>query len=447
MSARRFCSGIGLLLWLGGPLAAPVLADTTAPRYDPNGNLASRTTALGTTDYTYDALDRLKTEFGPGVDQTFNYDPNGNRRGDGTNTYTIAPNGNRIQKINGVTVTYDPAGHLLDDGRGRTFAYNAAGRLKEVRVDDILVASYKYNYRGQRTHKITPPGTTLYHYDAQGHLIQTGDPGGTPKQSLHWAGDRPLAQVDHTGPTDKLVYLHTDQLNTPRLASDADRNIVWRWEGGAFGETAPEGDPDNNGITTTINLRYAGMYSDSETGLHYWGTRYYDPKTGRGISADRKSVGEHVQNWLIDLRALGRRHRLNGSFDDVLAQASIVNRPPLELNPYAYVANNPLRWVDPTGESAASAIEWCITHPAACGSAAAATGSAAGAAILGGIGALLYPPALCENEDEERCKKVKEQCIQGCSDFVLQKPRGRRGDSGGMDFHRCVRQCMDRNGC
>ena len=52
-----------------------------------------------------------------------------------------------------------------------------------------------------------------------------------------------------------------------------------------------------------------------------------------------------------------------------------------------------------------------------------------------------------EECEEDCCKKIKEQCIQGCSDFVLQKPRSRRKDLGGMDFHRCVRQCMDRNGC
>jgi RHS repeat-associated protein len=34
----------------------------------------------------------------------------------------------------------------------------------------------------------------------------------------------------------------------------------------------------------------AGQYFDSETGLHYWGARYYDPKTGRGITADRMNV-------------------------------------------------------------------------------------------------------------------------------------------------------------
>ncbi|MHB8624416.1 MAG: RHS repeat-associated core domain-containing protein [Sulfuricaulis sp.] len=71
------------------------------------------------------------------------------------------------------------------------------------------------------------------------------------------------------------------------------------------------------------------MYADSETGLYYNNARYYDPRIGRDISADPMSVAEHVQLWRATLGTL--------------------NQIPLELNPYAYVANNPLRWTDPSG--------------------------------------------------------------------------------------------------
>lgn len=101
------------------------------------------------------------------------------------------------------------------------------------------------------------------------------------------------------------------------------------------------------------------MYADSETGLYYWYSRYYDPKTGRGISADRMSVAEHVRRWQANLRALGRRGNLKRSRSNVsaLVRVNIVNRLPLELNPYAYVLNNPLRYIDPYGLSEMSPDE------------------------------------------------------------------------------------------
>jgi len=62
------------------------------------------------------------------------------------------------------------------------------------------------------------------------------------------------------------------------------------------------------------NKRLPGQYYDQETGLHYNYFRYYDPETGRYITSD--PIG------------------LEGG-----------------LNTYAYVENNPLRWIDPSGFS------------------------------------------------------------------------------------------------
>lgn len=115
------------------------------------------------------------------------------------------------------------------------------------------------------------------------------------------------------GTTSEVVrYLHTDHLNTLRLATNAGGVKIWSWEGSAFGNTPPNEDPDGDGVNTVINLRFAGQYYDSETGLHYNWNRYYDPKVGRYITSD--PIG------------------LAGG-----------------LNTYAYVGNNPLRFIDPRG--------------------------------------------------------------------------------------------------
>jgi RHS repeat-associated protein len=107
----------------------------------------------------------------------------------------------------------------------------------------------------------------------------------------------------------------------------------------------------------------AGQYFDSETGLHYNWNRYYDPKTGRWISADRRSVAEHVRRWRANM---GKP-----------------NQPPLELNPYAYVANNPLRWIDPTGFGAAGVAGEIIIYV---GGAVTVGGIAVGNPIIIGAG-------------------------------------------------------------
>ena len=71
--------------------------------------------------------------------------------------------------------------------------------------------------------------------------------------------------------------------------------------------------------------KFTGKELDSETGLYYYGARYYDPGIGRFITPD---PGQPDLN------------------------------DPQTLNPYVYCVNNPLRYVDPTGMFVEELIEF-----------------------------------------------------------------------------------------
>jgi RHS repeat-associated protein len=80
----------------------------------------------------------------------------------------------------------------------------------------------------------------------------------------------------------------------------------------SFGETK-----DITGISNN-NYKYTGKELDKETGFYQYGERYYNPTLGRFMQADS----------------------LTGDLQD-----------PLSMNRYAYVQNNPLKFVDPTGNA------------------------------------------------------------------------------------------------
>ncbi|MBW2021145.1 MAG: RHS domain-containing protein [Deltaproteobacteria bacterium] len=78
-----------------------------------------------------------------------------------------------------------------------------------------------------------------------------------------------------------MYYYHLDHLGTPQMMTDKNGEIVWKADYEPFGEA--EVDMDS---TVVNNFRFPGQYWDGETGLHYNYHRYYDPKTGRYLTAD-----------------------------------------------------------------------------------------------------------------------------------------------------------------
>jgi len=116
-----------------------------------------------------------------------------------------------------------------------------------------------------------------------------------------------------TAPVWAVRYYHLDALGSVRVETDQAAQVVSRHDYRPFGEElAPSSSTDPR--------RFSGHERDADTGLDYFGARYYRADLGRFTTVDPGHV--------------------NGSVDD-----------PQSWNAYAYARNNPLRYTDPDGRT------------------------------------------------------------------------------------------------
>ena len=223
-----------------------------------------------------------------GRSDTITYDANGNREtlddGSSVTSYGFQASSNQLISLDGSAIQRDASGNRTADvGGTRTYTYNDQNRLSAVLDSGATTASYVHNALGQRSRKTIGGAEVVYLYDLDGNLLAEHDATGTLIRDYVWMNGAPVAQIDQG---EEFSYLHFDHLNTPRLATDDNQTIVWRWDSDAFGTTLPDEDPDGDGNGTTVNLRFPGQYFDQETGFHYNYFRTYDPSTGRYVESD-----------------------------------------------------------------------------------------------------------------------------------------------------------------
>lgn len=124
--------------------------------------------------------------------------------------------------------------------------------------------------------------------------------------------------------TADIEWLITDQLGTPRMIADKTGSLagVKRHDYLPFGEevSAGTGNRTNTQGYTADSLRqqFTGKERDAETNLDYFGARFYSGTQGRFTGVDP------------------------GPFTAT---------DPQSFNRYSYVQNNPLKFLDPTGET------------------------------------------------------------------------------------------------
>ena len=129
---------------------------------------------VGALTLTRNAQNGLVTGAALGIiTETMTYDTFGD-----TATHTVNQNGNPVYST---TYTRDALSRIASKnetigGIAHTFAYtyDPAGRLTEVRQDNVLTASYGYDTNGNRLSRTDGGGTLTATYDAQDRLQQFG---------------------------------------------------------------------------------------------------------------------------------------------------------------------------------------------------------------------------------------------------------------------------------
>lgn len=222
----------------------------------------------------------------------------------------------------------DAAGNVYlpaSGGYPADLAYDGENRMVSGKTSASGTMSAEYDGEGHRVKRTVNNVTTVYVYDAMGGLAQ--EYGGGSNTS-----GRQYLVPDHLGSTRlKLSNGGTVQSRTDYypFGQEIEADATYRTAGLGY-QSKPVADADWQGA------RFTGKERDAETGLDYFGARYFSGAQGRFTSPDEFPGG------IVD-PFTGEQVGQPGP----LPYADITD--PQTLNKYVYVRNNPLRYTDPDG--------------------------------------------------------------------------------------------------
>ena len=219
----------------------------------------------------------------------YNYDQFGNRTGDQSGSYT--PNAlNQYSASPGVALLeYDFAGNLTSDG-SRTYTYDAENRVASV-TQGGTTSTFKYDYLGRRISKQVGAGAeTRFIYDGWNLIAEISASTYAINRTYYWGLDA-SGSLQGGGGVGGLLCAKQGTI-TAYPIYDGSSNIIGLYDGSGSIIAAYRYDPFGNllaaqGYAASINpFGFSTKYTDRETGLVYYGLRYYHPALGRFINRD-----------------------------------------------------------------------------------------------------------------------------------------------------------------
>lgn len=249
------------------------------------------------------------------------------------------------QPVTVATATFDGVGNLVrkvKSGETWAYEYDADNRLTRVTRNGLVAAELAYDAQGARVRQTAhdATGSTSTYYPSPRYEVWTRDgitqtvrhvdalgwgrvgsvrgsalPGAPSMSTVDGNRSLPLSGDTSHGMPGGTFYGLTNHLGSISAVTDAAGNEVTRYVYEPYGELLRS----RSAGTDVSTHKFTGQEADAATGLHYFGARYYDAQLGRFITADTVIPG--------------------------------AGSDPQGLNRYAYVLNNPMRFVDPSGHA------------------------------------------------------------------------------------------------
>ena len=177
-----------------------------------------------------------------------------------------------------------------------TMTWQSGRQLASINKDG-LSATFAYDANGHRTQKTVNGVTTNYYwvgdrlqYMATGDdlLVFLYDDKGTPYGMF--------TVLD--GVQQYFFYLYNAQGDVIAIIDDYAERVV-NYEYGAWGELLSVTGSKADTVGVLNPFRYRGYCYDTETGLYYLNSRYYDPTTQRFLNGDGEisGVGNSIQGY------------------------------------------------------------------------------------------------------------------------------------------------------
>ncbi|MBI4351543.1 MAG: RHS repeat protein, partial [Elusimicrobia bacterium] len=319
--------------------------------YDPAGNRASMLDMAGTHSYGYDDLHRLISAQHPDQpNETFSYDPVGNRLSDAVLTGYQHNAANRLTENSGYTYTYDANGNLTGqtekaNSAYTAYAYTSENQLKQAAMPGSITAAYKYDPLGRRIEKNVNGTVTRYVYDNEDIIATLDGSNALIAAFTHGPGiDEPL--IMKKADTSANYYYHADGLGSITALTDNTGAIVETVEYQAYGKPTIK---DRTGAVfdrSTVGNPYlfTAREFDPETGLYYLRARYYNAETGRFLQED--PYYNSFSHSPVDIVS---PQNLAGSNRPFTLNLLRVMKYPANFNYFAYALNNPVLFIDPSG--------------------------------------------------------------------------------------------------